>query len=357
MAPRVHFGHKGRIFWCCMKPDDQTIIATACEDGTIALWDDSGGADESCKKSFQAHDDEALRVCWDKEFENVLYSGGADGKIKVFKVGDDFEISPQSSIDVAQGSQEGQIYSILQFDKQLEIGAAHDDSVTIMDKSRLDPLLSWKYHPTNDKISVGGPRNPENKSFVFDASTLESVVYAALSDGTIRSRDVRSPLRDINCVPAHSNYTTSCGVADNFLASGSGDGTCSIWDIRTWKCLHTYNTQRHAIYGIDFWPSNPSLMYSWSGNGQVTFHQQGQVVCALSAGNARKSLPHYPVYSTCMRSDGSQLVMAGGASLEPTMEETFGMLPYPIEEQGCVRYTEKDKVNLIPWISISMKNI
>jgi hypothetical protein len=275
LSGRVHSGQDGRLFWLDAHPFDGAVVATACEDGCVGLWRDVAARAQRRRRTFAAHSEEVLRLCWDTAgAHEVLYTGGADGAVHAWRAlledgGEPRRLASASPAVRAGGDDEGQIYALLQ-PRGAALGdlvcVAHDNAVRVLCKEGgLSELLAWRYHPLGT-ASVGGERNPLGRAFVFDAySSAEAdtlggaAVLVALSDGTLRARDLRAPLRDLAAVVAHTQSYATCVTARGALvAVGSGAGALALLDARTWKPLtHVSPTTPSGapLFGCTFWPS------------------------------------------------------------------------------------------------------
>ena len=397
---RVHSGHDGRIFWVDRHKGAERdgITSTACEDGSIGLWRDTpvdNLKSVSRKKLFaKAHSEEVLRLKWDVGGRDTLYSGGSDGFIKSWKYDDDdLRITLESEASVLSNrDDEGQVYAIFQTGEPETphsassasgspglVGVAFDNAVTLFDKNGLLPLLSWRYHPHSQGVApIGGPRNPGNKAFVFDTATLGgteavghgNLVMAALSDGSVRLRDMRCPLRDVSAIVAHAAYATCCASdGTHYVASGGGDGSANIFDVRTWQPL--VQTQANALlYGVGFWPTASSgetapVLYCWTNFGDVIFASGSttrRVRCDI---RKHKRGLAYPIYCATAAADGKSIAVCGGTTPEPEPSGPskgrglgkgggLGLRSAPSFSAGCVRVNESKEDRLNPWMSIRL---
>ena len=275
---------------------DGKTVATAGEDGSIGLWKEG-----TCNMYKNCHKEEALRLVFRGE---TLISGGADGMVKVWK-----DMVPLASSCIRKGDGDGQVYALISSDS--EILVAHDSSMTVLDYESMTELLSWRYN-TEGTASVGGPRNPTNEAFVFDACKVgEHGVLTALSDGTLRHRDVRSPLRDASLIHVHDNYATCCcwSSDEHLCVSGSGSGEVGLWDVRNWKCLKKQVVRKGPLYGASFFTKDASFL-SWGNDGNMCIHD------TVSGTHRFMKImdEDYPIYSIDVHEDN--IAAAGGVTPE-----------------------------------------
>lgn len=367
---------------------DSSVVATACEDGTIGVWRDERGSSKQKPHIFEAHADECLRLLWDQAHEKRLYSGGAEGIVKVW------EASPEGASLLGEANcvdqthregNDGQVYGIIQFKDRQELAVAFDDQVTIMDKERFQDLLTWKYH-TQGAAQVGGSRNPHNKAFVFDTDVFESTLVTGLSDGTVRCRDIRAPLYDRLCVTdAHDTHVTCCAISSSgfYLLSGSGGGEAALWDLRTlqpvWRKM-VNETRPGPFFGASFWPDRDDLALMWSSNGEISFHNVETEATRRYApdfhdrSNGADEGP-YPIFSASFSPSGTRVVLCGGTTPaaprpQPAMSHrpkksktgrgtsnrgySFGLRAAPSLGQGAMPVHENLRASNVPWISLRL---
>ncbi|GBG29001.1 Cyclin-P3-1 [Hondaea fermentalgiana] len=215
-----------------------------------------------------------------------MYSGGARGDVKTWVVDMDAQqekvglLHETHCVDSSRSEQnDGQVYGLLQFEQREELAVAHDDRITVLHKNGLQELLSWRYG-SRGSVTAGGSRNPHNMAYVFDSTVHETSVFAGLSDGSVRGRDLRSPLYDTLCIDdAHDSHVTCCAVSGSgtYILSGSGRGGTALYDRRAtengplWRKLPSDGETPRPIYGGTFWPQRDDLMMTWSSSGDLCF--------------------------------------------------------------------------------------
>ena len=220
-------GHKSRCFDARFSNDGSTLL-TASEDGTAILWSvDKQKAVCTLKHNKES---EVLRATFLDKSSLLVVTCGADGRAIVWK-GD--ELSPNSTEEVStcrsssSSSRSSSTSSIARFTKlstlkhdesaQIyaceSLSSANDESSSMTMVTAADSLLClWdpaalSTEPTytwtiTEKVGLesgfvpfGGPRNPGNQAFIFDAKKHpcdRNLVALAVSDSSVRQVDLRT---------------------------------------------------------------------------------------------------------------------------------------------------------------------
>lgn len=222
-------------------------------------------------------------------------------------------------------------------DNRLAIALSHEVYTTILDSNLIDKVataenraiitcLRW-LHPQDQLLLAANDTSWK----IVDIATKRKICNASLSscvlcaepldattsllgmfDGTIVHKDVREPLTT-NKISRHS-LQRICSLALNSdgytLASGSGDNSIKLWDIRREGCLNTFKEHHSAVRALAWAPWKSSLLFS--GGGQCD-----QTVKAIDVQQAKliacETSIKSPVSAIHVSAESNQLVSCYGA--------------------------------------------
>ena len=152
-----------------------------------------------------------------------------------------------------------------------EILIGGEDTLREVDVETMKTKQSWTCEPASEH-SIGGPRNPEKRNYVFDSCFgFDGIVIAvATADGAVHLRD-RRVSKVVASLLGHNSFATGCSFsfANRSLASCSGDGTVSLWDCRMWKVRAGFKASAQSVYGCTF-----GSQISEALNAQTMFQEQ-----------------------------------------------------------------------------------
>lgn len=353
------------MYFCGQFHPDEEGAISASEDGTSRVWDLSTG---KCVKILAdgRKEHEALRACWAPQGSArgrsiAAATGSADGIVRLWGMAAGATatgIERYRALRVVGRLNhcneaerlDGQVYSCMFLAGHAADGAiagagagarhlltASDQSVHLWDIKTCKRVASRALSKIGE-ISIGGERNPNDLSFVFDVKPRpgagSDVLAVALSDGTVRVGDVLHGEHHTSVLRARSTIQTSLAwSADaSTLVSCGRDGSLTIWDARTWTIRSTLYGHSGPVYGAEFYPlesggSSTQLMLSWSSDETVRIWDPSRATDNATA------LPlailsvdgGFPIYSCSVSPDGRRLAVAGGGDGKP------GFLGVPIK--------------------------
>ncbi|MDZ8187400.1 MAG: TIR domain-containing protein [Nostoc sp. ChiSLP02] len=260
-------------------PNSQTFV-TACNDGSIKLWNREG----TQLKSLDGHSNQVLKV---------RYS--SDGK---------FIASCSSDKTVKIWSSDGILLQTLQHHTVVLDISFGSDSKTLVSSGTNETLKLWKINGTLIKtFSEGGEHYNYSLSFSSDGQ----IIAVGRSDRTIQLWNSDGTL--IKILQGHGRAVMGLSFSPDsqILASGSRDNTVKLWS-RDGTLLKTLRGHRSFVYGVTFspcgqvlasasfdktiklWRLDGTLIANFSGHSdaawEVSFSPDGQIFA--STGRDRK---------------------------------------------------------------------
>lgn len=229
------------------------VLATAGEDGTIAIWDLPQGLETgtfSPKQTLTGHSSEVLAIALSPDGQ-TLASGGWDGTVKVWDV------------------ETGQLLRSLAGHSQL-VGAIAigSDGQILATGSRDSTIRLWNL-ATGEAIRT--LEGHELSVLSLAVSPDGEILASGSADGTIALWKLRTG-QPIRRLAGHGDGVWSVAIAsDNkTLVSGSWDRTVKIWDLTTGEMRG--NLQGHTGYvtAIGISPDGQTILSGgWDGQVKV----------------------------------------------------------------------------------------
>uniref|UniRef100_A0A0D3BKD9 Uncharacterized protein n=1 Tax=Brassica oleracea var. oleracea TaxID=109376 RepID=A0A0D3BKD9_BRAOL len=234
------------------------------ETPTIEIWD----LDVKYKEG--SHTDSVLGLAWNKEFRNILASGSADNKVKVW--------------DMATGT-----CKITMEHHTKEFCMAHRFK-RLLGIIMLQVLLSGSFDQT---VVLKDGRQPSHSGFKWSVmSDVESLAWdphcehsfvVSLEDGTVKGFDIRaahsgsdSDLKPSFTIQAHDQDKGVSSIsynisAPNLLATGSMDKTVKLWELSNNEpsCIASHKPKAGAVFSISFSADNPFLLAIGGSKGEL----------------------------------------------------------------------------------------
>ena len=253
---RQAYGHRETIFGLSFSPDNK-YLASASQDSTVRIWEVKTHRLIDTLENDKEF--ECLRVAWCPavndtidanercEEKYLLATAGADGVLRLFSASFKDERLQWQLVGFKDHYQvlneiedRPQIYS-LQFvphPSQMMTGSNEASDWLIM-TSADDAIFLWdmqKPNTNSNELEIvshsvmqftqighnefGGPRNPNNSIYVFDAAVSNQLVAVALSDGTCRVLSLEGQ-NDKQCV---------LSVPEEIVGNSGGHLTAISWD-------------------------------------------------------------------------------------------------------------------------------
>jgi len=270
-------------------------LATASEDGTVIIWDPESGRQLSVLEQTST---EILRVCWGPyiptNVHQIFCFGCSNGEVHMFTYHTDSPWILTSTGVLDHG--DGQIYHCqiiagfernltqdcpAEFDEnshlpnlsdedtvpiKLQIVTACDDAVFVWEVQTQQKVAKWRY-PKVGENSMGGPRNPENLSYIFGMAISSNKVAAALSDGTVRINELAGNHAEVAILQAQekTHFTSVLWSPDeSLLLSCTGSGLIFLWNSTTWGNESVLVGHSGPVYGGLFF--SEAIFISWSSD-------------------------------------------------------------------------------------------
>jgi len=353
-------GHSGRVFDIRRSSDSQTILSSS-EDGTARLWSVSN---RRCLFNFQ-HDlsSEVLRATFIDKENKLVCTCGSDGNAKLWQKQENSSNSNSLLYRVTYTIPHGdtQIYACESVNNNSVIITGAENSLFFWDvetnQEKFSPYHFQSIHSilggtlTNkDQTVFGGVRNPDMIAYVFDVkeapvnSSAHYLCSVAMSDGTVRLVDTRSPITD-NMIPithpvrptevVNTHVTSTCWDenANDIIISLASGGT-AVLDLRQ-KSIRAYleAPEARGVFGGVFRSSSSSSFssssslssdgttgrlewISWAGDGLIRVWDITTVTDLCTVPLRTYSIPGYSVLCAVQLSSESCCsdILCGGGT-------------------------------------------
>ncbi|KAL7511238.1 hypothetical protein ACHAXN_008421 [Cyclotella atomus] len=370
---RAAYGHRETIFGIAFSPDGK-YLASASQDSTVRIWEVKTHRlleTLDCDRDY-----ECLRVAWlpndgsksshdvsndddivtnkstnDKE-KYMLAAAGADGILRLYAASlqnDKLHWKLVASKDhygllneTAATEDRPQIYSLQFVPRPFQPSVNNNAETTCSDwlimTSADDAIFFWSIKQPDMNESqreitsysiiqfaqlghnqFGGPRNPNNEIYVFDAVVSSNgFIAAALSDGTCRVMSIAQSAAEVKqCVlTVPEQFVGERGghlTAISWDASGERLVTCIacgkvvLWDVKVVEgvvipsivaLLEGGHDYRRPLFGaIYFGEKNENLILTWGVDGEVCVWDSTSKGIVTSPICRLVSNSNYPVYA------------------------------------------------------------
>lgn len=225
----IRINHEGEVNRARYMPQNPQIIATKCPTSDVLIFDytkhpSKPSTDGKCNPDLRlkGHTKEGYGLSWNPNKEGHLLSASDDSTICLWNVGGATKES-----------------------KTLDALTTYSAHTGIVED------VSWHLlHPT-----TFGSVADDHKLMLWDT----------------RSGDVTKP---VHCVDAHTaevNCLSFNPYSEYILATGSGDKTVALWDLRNIKLkLHSFEAHKDEIFQVQWSPHNETILAS-SGSDRRLF--------------------------------------------------------------------------------------
>ncbi|XP_048605814.1 uncharacterized WD repeat-containing protein C17D11.16-like [Brassica napus] len=253
------------------------------ETPTIEIWD-LDVRDEKYKEG--SHTDSVLGLAWNKEFRNILASGSADNKVKVWDMatGTCKITMEHHTKEFCMAHRFKRLLGIIML--QVLLSGSFDQTVVLKD-GRQPSHSGFKWSVMSDVESLAWDPHCEH-SFVVNYTFLFSFTrqydgMVSLEDGTVKGFDIRaahsgsdSDLKPSFTIQAHDQDKGVSSIsynisAPNLLATGSMDKTVKLWELSNNEpsCIASHKPKAGAVFSISFSADNPFLLAIGGSKGEL----------------------------------------------------------------------------------------
>ncbi|BDA49586.1 probable WD repeat and SOCS box-containing protein 1 [Coccomyxa sp. Obi] len=267
------YGHHARIFDLSFSPSSSRLLASASDDDTSKIWQQSeDGGDFKQVSSFHGHTDSVLRVNWSPDGQ-LLASGSADTTVRLWR----FEASEDSVAVPRYGAEEAgcleghpeEVYGcefVSGGGNSLQLATGSSENVYLWDVATAT-RLSEAGPPSDLRDIAGGGSIPERwqPGYVFSLAAQPEggkLMAACCSDGSVRAwaheSDGLSPVTGVRLHNAMGSaaawHADGHRIAATFI-----DGSISVLDVRTWELVWRGDAGC-PVFGCCFLPSAPDVL-------------------------------------------------------------------------------------------------
>lgn len=183
-------GHKSRCFDVRVDFSGSRLVSSS-EDGTTKLWD----LNKRKVLCTLTHDvaAEVLRSVFLSSIDGIV-TCGSNGRCIVWTPSSKNKY--ERKIELLHDADQLYVCELLPREARAQLLTAADELLYMWNlDSPAEPLCKCSFEATTD-AAFGGPRNPDNKVYIFDAKLAshmgaETIFAVALSDGSVRIQDLR----------------------------------------------------------------------------------------------------------------------------------------------------------------------
>ncbi|MBW4620150.1 MAG: AAA family ATPase [Cyanosarcina radialis HA8281-LM2] len=248
-------GHTHWVWTIAFSPDGK-LIATGSDDGTAKLWAADTG---SLVRTFEGNTHWALAIAFSPD-STILATGSIDQGVWLWDVATGQLLQRLSghtnlvwSVDFSPNG-------------QLLASSGDDRTVKLWDVSTQQAVKTL-VHP--------------HSVFAVKFSTDGRAIVTGSADGLVRVWQLRTG-EVLKTLAGHTNQVLSVTPSSDgkLLASGSGDRTVKLWNLHTGQLLQTLAGHHHWVHSVAFSPHSPlpelgeglgvrAILASGSGDGTI----------------------------------------------------------------------------------------
>ncbi|WP_322763234.1 pentapeptide repeat-containing protein, partial [Frankia sp. Cr2] len=224
---------------------DGAILASACDDGTVRLWETTTGRE---LRSLTGHSGPVWSVGFSPDGA-ILASAGDDGTVRLW------ETTTGEQLRTLTGHTD-RVWSVGFSPDGTILASAGDDGTVWLRETTTGRQLRFLTGHSGPVWSVG---------FSPDGVILAS----AGTDGTVRLWDTTTS-RELRTLTGHTKWVRSVGFSPDgtILASAGDDSTVRLWDTTTGRELRTLTGHTGRVWPVGFSPDG-AILASAGADGTV----------------------------------------------------------------------------------------
>ena len=248
-------GHTGAVLTLSYSPNGQTI-ASGSTDATARLWDAASGAR---LLTLHGHTAEIESISFTPAARR-LATGSADGTARIWDVSAE---GARDALTLVSHAPRG-VSSIDYSPDGTRIIATADgrttSASTLVWSTRTGKLLSSTPLPPDEGIPAGYSPDGRMHAHTATASSADGVLTAIAETGSNGASNGVVDLREatsgdlVAALPGGHGGVQSIefGDRDRLAATGYGDGTAIVWDVRSGRPLHTFAAHAGLVDSVAF---------------------------------------------------------------------------------------------------------
>jgi WD40 repeat protein len=251
---------RGHEWWVCAAAfsPDETRIVTACQDGSVMIWEDAGRKTDRRFRSlapsltFLGHGGPVYAASFSPDGVQVA-SAGYDGRVLLWRpVPDSKGVAVKSAFDTALEGHTGPI-DALQFssDGELLATAGHDNTVRLWDVKNRKLEETLRGHAGRVRAVALAPVAPSQVR--KDSPPVKSRLISGGHDGHVKIWDIQGYREELvlgaDIVRAHQDSVLGVSFSPDghSILSASRDRTARLWDRTSGKLLGEFQQGHHYL--------------------------------------------------------------------------------------------------------------